>query len=184
VFEARLDKSNRILFTLGRSTDPPDEKFLTVYAWGIVAHDDISKKNKAIMPANAPFLHFSDYNEIQLNDIDIETLEPSYFTQENITEKISDESGSQKWYPVEEQEWKRIRSYSRDDLELFLFLTPEQKEILNSPLPIMISGTAGSGKTTLSVYYLPNRTTAGLPRFMKSYTTTAPPLVSGKNWGM
>ncbi len=156
VFEARMDKANRILFTLGggESATPAN---LFVYVWGIVVHDNISKKSKNIIPGNVSFLQFRNYDEVLLDNVDMEELEPSYFTQENITEKIADESGSQRWYSVDEPEWRRIQLYHRDDFELFLYLTPEQKDILKTPLPLMISGTAGSGKTTLSVYYLLNR---------------------------
>lgn len=157
IFEARLDKTNRILFTLGQTKNHEGQSDLIVYVWGIAGHDHVSKKSKNIIPANVPFLQFRDYDEVLFEDIDMEELDPSYFTQENITEKIADESGSQRWYPVDEPEWKRIQLYTRDDFDLFLYLTPEQKEILHSPLPLMISGTAGSGKTTLSVYYLLNR---------------------------
>jgi len=157
VFEARIDRENRILFTLGSMSRAGGEKLQIIYIWGIVTHDDVSRKYRSIIPSNVPFLQFNDYNETEIENIIIEDLEPFYFTQEGITEKIEDESGSQKWFPVEETEWKRIQSYPDEDLELFLYLTPEQKNILNSTLPIMISGTAGSGKTTLCVYYLLNR---------------------------
>lgn len=166
VFEARLDKGNRILFTLGH---PPENKqTLLIYVWGISEHDDVSRKSKTIIPFNVPFLQFSDYEESSLENVEMEGLDRSYFTQEAITQKVNDESGSQKWYPLDEPEWKRMQIYQRDDLELFLYLTPEQKEILQTPLPLMISGTAGSGKTTLSVYYLLNE---GLNKKKKLFIT-------------
>jgi len=156
VFEAMIDKRNRLIFTLGNYGDA-DKKALIVYVWGIVAHDDLLRRSRDIIPENVPFLRFHDYEEVFLKDIDMEELRPSYFTQEHITEKIKDESGSQRWYPIDEPEWKRIKLYSRDDFELFLYLTQEQKDILTTSLPVMVSGTAGSGKTTLSVYYLLNK---------------------------
>ncbi len=153
VFEVTIDKRNSLLFTLGNYGEAA-AKSLVVYVWGVVAHDELSKKSRNIIPENIPFLRFHDYEEVLLEDIDMEELESSYFTQAHITEKTKDESGSQRWYPVEETEWKRIQLYTRDDFELFLYLTQEQKDILGLSLPIMVSGTAGSGKTTLSVYYL------------------------------
>lgn len=159
VFEARLDRGNRILFTLGGGTTGTDraERRLIVYVWGIVEHDDISLKSRTIIPANAPFLQFREYDETLLEEVDMEELGPAYFTQEAITERVGDESGSQRWYSIDEPEWQRIQMYTRDDFDLFLHLTPEQDEILGTPLPLMISGTAGSGKTSLAVYYLLNR---------------------------
>jgi len=155
ILEARLDRGNRILFTLGR--EQTQENNLIIYVWGIVVHDDIAARSKTIIPANAPFLQFEDYQETFLENVDMEELEPAYFTQESITERCADESGSQRWYAVGEPEWQRIRMYSRDDFDLFLHLTPEQDELLGAPLPQVISGTAGSGKTSLAVYYLLNR---------------------------
>jgi len=159
IFEARIDRANRIIFTLGQGQPkgPGQENSLFVYVWGIVTHDDIPTKIKTIIPANASFLLFEEYQETLLENVDIEDLEPTYFTQEGVGEKNAGESGSQRWYAVDEPEWQRIRMYSRDDFDLFLQLTPEQDEILSTPLPMMISGTAGSGKTSLAVYYLLNR---------------------------
>ncbi len=159
IFEARLDRANRIIFTLGQgqAQGAGQENSLIVYVWGIVTHDDIPTKVKTIIPANATFLLFEDYQETFLENVDMEELEPTYFTQESIGERSAGESGNQRWYAVDEPEWQRIRMYSRDDFDLFLQLTPEQDDILSTPLPMMISGTAGSGKTSLAVYYLLNR---------------------------
>lgn len=153
VFEATVDKENRLLFTLGKSGGTSG-KNLIIYVWGVASHDELSKKSRNIIPGNAPFLEFHDFEELIREDIDLEELEPFCFTQEPITEKTGEESGSQRWFAVDETEWRRIRSYSKDEFELFLYLTPEQREMLASPPPILVSGTAGSGKTTLSVYYL------------------------------
>ncbi|MCU0288137.1 MAG: hypothetical protein MUF15_17290, partial [Acidobacteria bacterium] len=155
IFEARLDRGKRILFTLGRGQMP--ENNLIIYVWGIVVHDDISVRSRTIIPNNAPFLQFENYQEIFLENVELDELDSSYFTQESITERSSDESGSQHWYIIDESEWQRIQMYSRDDFDLFLHLTPEQDQILGTPLPLIISGTAGSGKTSLAVYYLLNR---------------------------
>ncbi|MGB7295205.1 MAG: UvrD-helicase domain-containing protein [Candidatus Aminicenantales bacterium] len=153
VFEVAADADLRVLFTLGRSADRPSGD-LIIYVWGIATHDRLDRQFRQVIPANVPFLRFEDYEEAMFSDVCLEDLEPSCITQESITEKTQDESGSQRWYPVEEPEWRRIRSYTAEELELFLCLTPEQKDVLESPPPVLVSGTAGSGKTTLAVYYL------------------------------
>lgn len=161
VFEARIDRGNRILFTLGgepaRRDAEESENRMMVYVWGIVVHDDISRISRTIIPTNAPFLEFSEYEEAGFDNVDMEELGKDYFTQEGIADQVSSDSGSQRWYSLDEPEWQRIQLYTRDDFDLFLHLTPEQDEILSTPLPLMISGTAGSGKTSLAVYYLLNR---------------------------
>jgi len=153
VFEAPVDNKNRLLFTLGRHGETA-EKSLVIYIWGVVTHDQLSKKSRNIVPDNVPFLNFHDFVEIDLEDIDMEELDSSCFTQEQITEKTREESGNQRWFSVDKPEWKRIQRFTRDEFELFLYLTPEQRAVLGSNPPILVSGTAGSGKTTLSVYYL------------------------------
>ena len=153
VFEAPVDKDKSLLFTLGKYGGTAGKNII-IYIWGVISHDDLSKKGRTIIPENASFLGFHDFEELILEDIDLEELEPFYFTQEQITEKTREESGSQRWFRVGDPEWERIRNYTKDDFELFLYLTPEQRAVLESPLPILVSGTAGSGKTTLSVYYL------------------------------
>lgn len=153
LFEAPVDKKNKVLFTLGADKEAPG-KFLTVYVWGVAAREESSKKSRTIIPDNVPFLRFHNYEETLLEDIYMEELNPTYFTQEPITEKTKDESGNLRWYPVDDPEWRRIQQYTQDDFELYLHLSPEQKDILRTPLPVLASGTAGSGKTTLSVYYL------------------------------
>jgi len=153
VFEVAADADLRVLFTLGRPTDR-QSKDLIVYVWGIATHDRLDRQLQQVVPENVPFLKFHDYEEALHRDICLDDLDSSCITQESITEKVNDESGSQRWYPVEEPEWKRIGSHTAEELELFLHLTPEQKEVLESPPPVLVSGTAGSGKTTLAVYYL------------------------------
>ena len=121
IFEARLDRSNRILFTLGADeNDNHSEKNILIYVWGIVLHDDISLKSKTIVPQNVPFLNFTPYSQIKFDEVFFETLDNSYFTQESITKKVSDDSGSQKWHQLAEPDWQRIQLYAKNDFELFL----------------------------------------------------------------
>jgi superfamily I DNA/RNA helicase/tetratricopeptide (TPR) repeat protein len=152
IFEARLDRANRILFTLGTDKENASENLL-IYIWGIVGHDDISHGSRNI-PTNVPFLQFKPYEEESSKETLFEDLEEAYFTQESITQKVADDSASQRWHFLEKEDWQRIEDYREDDFELALYLTPEQQEVLNKPLPLLVSGTAGSGKTTIGIYYL------------------------------
>ncbi|MFQ5707823.1 MAG: UvrD-helicase domain-containing protein [bacterium] len=152
IFEARLDRANRMLFTLGTGNEGSGQNWL-IYIWGIVSHDDISHGSQHI-PNNVPFLQFKPYEEESLKETLLEDLEKFYFTQESITQKVTDDSATQKWHFLGKEDWGRIEDYRQDDFELALYLTPEQQEVLNKPLPLLVSGTAGSGKTTLGIYYL------------------------------
>jgi tetratricopeptide (TPR) repeat protein len=150
VFEARVSKSERLLFTLGKRGDRT-----AVYLWGLVGHDDVSQAARSVLPDNAPFLDFEpeaveDYPEALLDD-----LPADYFQPESVDDHAPEEHGPQKWLILNDRQWQRLLQASASDhLDIFLFLTREQAEILKAPPPLLLSGTAGSGKTTISVYYL------------------------------
>ncbi len=154
VFEARMDRSSRLLFSLGRDIHSDTGTLdLLVYAWGIVGHDKIHAGSESI-PADVPFLKFTPYEEISLTDASFEEIDDELVSQQSITEPVDDESGVQKWHPLTATEWSRLQRYEQGLFELMLYLTPQQQNLLREPLPLFISGTAGSGKTTLAVYRL------------------------------
>ncbi|MBI9095372.1 MAG: UvrD-helicase domain-containing protein [Sphaerochaeta sp.] len=150
IFEARISKGDRLIFTLGR-----DGNRTCIYLWGAVHHDDISSKARSIFPDNAPFLHFETTSEESLDDLFIDSLSDDLFTQETIEQKVLEDYGPQKWMDIGDDQLKRLLGKNNPDFfELFLYLTGEQQDVLNQKPPILLSGTAGSGKTTLAIYYL------------------------------
>ena len=150
IFEARSSKGERILFTLGRHGD-----FTAIYVWGIVKHDDIGSEAQAILPSNTPFLQFEPFAQEELPEVIIDELPNDYFSQEAIEEKTPEDYGPQKWHVLSDEEWKRLLlAGEKDNFDLHLFLTEEQKKVLELEPPVLLSGTAGSGKTTIAVYYL------------------------------
>ncbi|MGO9310420.1 MAG: UvrD-helicase domain-containing protein [Spirochaetia bacterium] len=150
VFEARMSKGDRLLFTLGRHRDA-----VAIYLWGLVDHDGISAEARRIEPSNAPFLAFEELEHEDRAELVIEGLPAPYFTQESVEERVPDDYGPQRWLVFDDEEWGRlIASPDPASFEGFLHLTREQEELLASAPPVLVSGTAGSGKTTLSVYYL------------------------------
>ena len=150
IFEARISKGDRLIFTLGRDGDRT-----CIYLWGAVHHDDIKTKARTIYPDNAPFLNFETNSEETLDDLFIDNLGDDFFTQESIEQKVLEDYGPQKWMDIGEEQLKRLLEKPHPDFfELFLYLTGEQQDVLNLKPPVLVSGTAGSGKTTLAVYYL------------------------------
>lgn len=151
VFEARISKGDRLIFTLGRDQD---RNF--IYIWAAVRHDSISSTSRKVYPANAPFLHFEPISDKPLQDLFIDDLDGQYFTQESIEDEVLEDCGPQKWLTaVDEDTWKRMLEQAHaGPFELYLHLTREQQGILDAPLPLLLSGTAGSGKTNISVYLL------------------------------
>ena len=140
LFEARVSRGERLLFTLG-----PIGEMTGVYVWGIVKHDDISRTARTVIPDNAPFLQFEPDATEEYEELGIDELPQTYHTQENFHEQSTEDSGPQKWYTLTEAEWKRVLLYSGDeDFDIHLFLTPQQREILNRQPPLLLSGTACS----------------------------------------
>ena len=178
VFEARLSRGDRILFTLG---EPPDGEaagngagVTRIYVWAVVKHDDVNAAAaRRIMPANASFLDFEPAQVEELPEFVADDLDGGYFAPaldqpaavhdagggagaagEPLGEAPAD-AGPQRWLVVDEEEWRRLQAAGEGDhLELYLFLTREQARLLHGEPPLLLSGTAGSGKTTIAVYFL------------------------------
>ena len=189
VFEARLDRGRRLLFTLGR-----DRGESAVHVWGVVAHDDVGAaarriaaaasagrrrrrrrfgtkrpkrgtpgrprprrrpRDREILPANAPFLRADPEETEERSELSLDEISDDWYTQEALEEKARADYGPQKWMVVGDEEWERLlRTSKPDDIELHLRLTSAQESILAREPPLLLSGTAGSGKTTISVYYM------------------------------
>lgn len=150
VFEARMSKGDRLLFTLGRHRDA-----VAIYLWGLVDHDAISAEARRIEPTNAPFLAFEELEHEDFPELALDGLPAPYFTQESVEERVPDDYGPQRWLVFDDEEWGRLlASPDPGSFEGYLHLTREQEALLASAPPVLVSGTAGSGKTTLSVYYL------------------------------
>ena len=172
VFEARLSRGDRILFTLGEppAQDGNGDGVTRIYVWGVVKHDDVTAAaERRIVPANAPFLDFEPALVEELPEFVADDLGGDYFSPA-LDQPVAVhagggaaggagdaavDAGPQRWLVVDDQEWRRLLVvHAGDHLELYLFLTREQARLLHSEPPLLLSGTAGSGKTTIAVYFL------------------------------
>ena len=161
VFEARLTRGDRILFTLGEPTAEQGAGVTRIYVWGVVKHDDVTSAERRIVPANAPFLDFQPAAVEELPEFVADDLGADYFSpaldQPTAAHDPSapTDAGPQRWLVVDEEEWRRLQTaHASDHVELYLFLTREQAHLLHREPPLLLSGTAGSGKTTIAVYFL------------------------------
>ena len=179
-YEARLTRGDRILFTLGRApaTDAPGGEVggadaTRIYVWGVVKHDDVTAAERRIVAANAPFLDFRPDEVEQLPDLVLDDLPDERLGApfERPFSAAGDRAGAdypfghpnggapdagpQRWLVVDDEEWRRLlETEDPEGVRLYLFLTGEQARLLHSEPPVLLSGTAGSGKTTIAVYYL------------------------------
>ena len=165
VFEARVSRGDRLLFTLGRQGAAT-----AIYLWGVAGHDRVSGRAGDILPDNAPFLRFEPYETEERPSLELDALAPELYTQERLEDKAQEEYAPQKWLVLGEEQWERLlQKADPDSLEIYLYLTEEQAAVLNMPPPLLLSGTAGSGKTTISVYYLLRPEFAGRRRLFVTY---------------
>jgi len=180
IFEARLSRGERLIFTLGKHRSQT-----AIYVWGLAKHDDITKTAKNVFPENAPFLHFEPEIVEDRAEILLDELPGEYYSQEALEEKSPDDYGPQKWLVLSDEEWKRmLLAADPDNFEIFLFLTPEQRRVLESDPPLLLSGTAGSGKTTLSVYSLLKKEFLGKKRLFLTYNRYLKEFSQKIYWGL
>ena len=162
VFEARLSHGDRILFTLGQPPADNGDDVTRIYVWGVEKHDDVTAAARRIVPGNAPFLDFQPDaveelpEEVFVDDLDVTYFSPALDRPVPAHDTAAPpDAGPQRWLVVDDEEWRRLQTaHASDHVELYLFLTREQARLLHSEPPLLLSGTAGSGKTTIAVYFL------------------------------
>jgi DNA helicase-2/ATP-dependent DNA helicase PcrA len=136
VLEGQLPNNIHIILTLGKQAD--DEQRRLIYVWKLTdaPKDDDDPSFLKNRPNSGSFTN----NLTQVNESD-------YHSED----QIARECEPQRWYELNDENWKRILT-GRPELKLWL--DRDEKNALEKPLPVLLSGTAGSGKTTVSVYLL------------------------------
>ncbi len=181
VYEARLDAGDRLLFTVVRSADPGDPRRLVSHlqVWELVSHDDVLRRARRNLAAEAEFLALPVLEEFEIDESPPEPAgelpaagevgeEPLlHFLLEPAASARVEEGlrGAERWFRLDEPALASAESFQRlmdrGGAELELKLTAEQYEVLAEPGPILLSGSAGAGKTTLAVHHLAARAWAG-----------------------
>jgi tetratricopeptide (TPR) repeat protein len=178
VYEARTDSGDRLLFTLARSPveNDPDRIAAHLQVWDWVGHDDVDRTARRNRFPEAEFLELeaveqfdideppphpeATFAEIAATPEDTEPVEPllQFLFPPDGLEVRSEEEPGIRWYLIEpgalagEDEFQRLLDEGGEELELKL--SREQYEILRSPGPVLLAGSAGSGKTTVSIHRL------------------------------
>ena len=184
IFEGRLNRGNRLLFTLGNSSGPGNVSDRLIYVWGISDHDHLDQRARTIVPGDAPFLRFEEFTQHDLLDMELDELEPECFSEASGFEPHLVDHPQQRWFVLDEREWRRLSIYETGDFEIALYLTPQQAKLLQLPPPLFLSGTAGSGKTTLAVYYLLRPHLHGKPKIFLTYNSALRNFSERLYWGL
>jgi ATP-dependent DNA helicase UvrD/PcrA len=178
VYEARTDTGDRLLFTVVRSAlaEHPDRIASHLQVWDWVEHDDVDRTARRNRSPEAEFLELETLEQFQIeeppphpdasfDEVPSEgsgeddpllrfLLPPADFALE-LREEIA---GGVRWYRLapallaDEEEFQRLFDAGGEELELKL--TREQYEVLQAPGPVLLAGSAGSGKTTLAAHRL------------------------------
>ncbi len=190
VYEARVDRGTRLLFTVIRSPgiEPPHSLEPFILAWDVVSHDNVRRARRMNLVPETGFLDFDELASVEIETPpeapEAEPL-PEAATAEGITRVLMNPAvrrleGEEvpsgiRWFLLEadvvadEAEWQRLLD-NEDFRDLELKLSREQAEAVQTPGPVLLRGTAGSGKTTVGVYRLA-RTLAAAPRTRALYVT-------------
>ncbi|MEA2560505.1 MAG: ATP-dependent helicase UvrD/PcrA [Acidobacteriota bacterium] len=178
VYEARTDSGDRLLFTLARAPveNDPGRMAAHLQVWDWVGHDDVERTARRNRFPEAEFLELeaveqfdideppphpeATFAEIVASPADTETVEPLLqflFPPEGLEVRSEEEPGI-RWYRLEpdalagEEEFQHLLDKGGEELELKL--SREQYDILRSPGPVLLAGSAGSGKTTVTIHRL------------------------------
>jgi DNA helicase II / ATP-dependent DNA helicase PcrA len=176
VFEARTDAGDRLLFTIIRSADRtlPDRSVPHLQVWDLVHHDAVTRRARRNPAPESEFLEFETVEAFEISEpppvpaaafdeiADDDGAGPllHYLLPPDQVELHEDEGlhGAVRWYLLSsamlasEDEFQRIIGGGGAELELKL--TREQYGVLHTPGPVLLAGSAGSGKTTIAVHRL------------------------------
>ncbi len=176
VYEARTDSGGRLLFTMARSplSVQPGRSTSHLQVWDWVEHDDAERTARRNRSPEAEFLELEAVEQFDIDEppphpeatfaevsAEPDTAEPllQFLLPPDGLEIHSEEPPpGVRWYLLEpgvladEEEFQRLFDRGGDELELKL--TREQYEIVHAPGPVLLAGSAGSGKTTVAVHRL------------------------------
>lgn len=165
VWEARISQASRLIFTYDSSRQPDtgDARVYIAVQDICLEHDDVSRRVKA--RKRTPDAQWLDAEEIEvmgslnsdlstLNHTEKNALLTLQIEDSQISDDFVDELLSNiQWQVVEsESEWQKAIIVK--DADLRLKLTPEEYQLVKEPGNFLLSGSAGTGKTTVGLYRL------------------------------
>ncbi|MFM7888924.1 MAG: UvrD-helicase domain-containing protein [Pseudanabaena sp.] len=185
IWEARINKASRLIFTYKKSVQPDTGKPQTYIAVQDICldHDDVSRRARARKAT--PDSHWLDADVVEiLGNLDSETIsnaEQNALKQMqaediHIGDEFYDELlGNIQWKVVDsEEEWRQAIVEGGKDLSLKL--TQQEYELATKYGNFLVMGSAGNGKTTVGLYRMVNSLTQ-LGEGKRLYVAASPILV-------
>lgn len=154
ILEARINKSQRLLFDFISRYCEDCQKIVpyTRILEYVPDHDDVARTARRLN-LDIDDSRFQDWENIPSEEIDPKERETvlDYYANKIDCVKETIESSYQ-WYVFNDKEFEQFITEKNRDLRLLL--TADQAKLLKRIGPTIINGSAGSGKTTLGIYYL------------------------------
>ncbi|HYX23534.1 MAG TPA: hypothetical protein VFC23_05225 [Thermoanaerobaculia bacterium] len=203
VYEARTDAGDRLLFTMVRSAlaDDPERLASHLQVWDLVEHDDAERTARRNRSPEAEFLELETLEQFEIDEppphldaafseVGAETGDEGEPAEPLLQFLLPPDGvalepgeglpGGIRWFRLAadalagEEEFQRLFDAGGEELELKL--TREQYEVLAAPGPVLLAGSAGSGKTTVAAHRL--AAAAGAPTSPSAlYLSYSAPLV-------
>ncbi|WP_242242760.1 type II toxin-antitoxin system RelE/ParE family toxin [Bacillus cereus group sp. BfR-BA-01309] len=135
LYEARLNSGDRMLFTRN------GQELYIQYVY--IVHDEVNLKARKTI--------FSDHDSVLLEEKSMAEMD---IPQDEIYSLYASFT-TDKVHVIDEDDLVRmLETEDLSSLSLKLKLVIEQEQVLHQPLPLLLSGGAGSGKSSISVYRL------------------------------
>ena len=165
VWEARINQGSRLIFTYEKSQQPETGESLTYIAVQDICldHDNVSHRARARHSSpDAAWLEAElvevigniEAESTEADDGEKAALKAEEAADLSLNQELTDELlGNIQWQVLEsEEQWQR--AIIEQDAELPLKLTSQEYELVKIPSNLLLSGSAGTGKTTVALYRL------------------------------
>lgn len=167
IWEARISEASRLIFSYYRSVSPAGERTTYLAIQDVcLDHDDVDRSAKRARnfsidsgwwyPKEGEWRgsldrDLTDEEQDELfEEAHPEEADPELIFLENLPDELI---GSIQWKVVDSSEaWESF--IHNQDADLPLKLSPEEYELVQQPGNLLLSGSAGTGKTTVGIYRL------------------------------
>lgn len=168
LWEARIDESKRLIFTFGKHYLKTNEVSTCIQIWDYIGdHDDVIRKTKR-SALNSDWwtnseIIWSEYNIVdkipQNPDVNLQELEENFPDERWDAFAVLGEEFQNKYIdPHDNLPWIFVSENPNDiflqNQNFELLLSKHQYDVLKKNPPMVIHGSAGSGKTTLGLYFI------------------------------
>ncbi|WP_127532988.1 UvrD-helicase domain-containing protein [Paenibacillus kobensis] len=155
IYEARADRARRMLFTIVKNRETNRKAALLIFHFE-VEHDDVIRTASVLLQEEYTPERYEEEKpkSCSLDELVSET-QPVWTEEQDLFYCYLNQLKS---YELDEDSVIRLMQSKEmagnEYVRFKLSLSPEQRSYAEAPLPILLGGTAGSGKTTIMIHKL------------------------------